>query len=203
MASDFFEQRRPHQGLTYEAYFELMTERANQETAGLSEEDADRVTYTKLNLQRSDRIGRTYQVRPTLKAALHQLEPPQLWMVLTEPWCGDSAQCLPYIAAMAEVNPGIELRILLRDQNLDIMDQFLTGSSRSIPKLVAYRASGAEIFQWGPRPAEAQKVFEQAKAEGLEKPELLGRLHLWYGRDRGKAIEEEFEDLLSKQNAST
>jgi len=203
MTSDFFEQRRPHEGFTYDDYFRLMVEQAKQDTAGLSPEDADRVAYTKLNLQRSDRIGRTYQVRPTLKEALHHLETPQLWMVLTEPWCGDSAQCLPYLAGMAQINPDVELRILLRDQNLDIMDQYLTGPSRSIPKLVAFRSTGEEIFQWGPRPAEAQKVFEHAKAEGLEKPKLLERLHLWYGRDRGKAIEDEFETILSRPAAAT
>lgn len=196
MPARFFLDRRPHHGFDYDAYLTLMEDQANTSIDGLAPEDAERVAYTKLNLHRTRRIGRTYEVSPELAARLDAVTEPRLWMVLTEPWCGDSAQCLPYLAAMAGRNPLIELRILLRDANLDIMDRYLTNGSRSIPRLVVLAADGTELWEWGPRPAAAQAEFERAKAEGLDKPELLERLHLWYGRDRGKGIEGELTSLV-------
>ena len=62
------------------------------------------------------------------------------WLVLTEAWCGDAAQSLPIINKMAEVSDNITLRLILRDENLDVMDQFLqNGRSRSIPKLICHQ----------------------------------------------------------------
>ncbi len=115
-------------------------------------------------------------------------------MILTESWCGDSAQISPYIA---EQNQRIDLRILLRDENLDIMDQYLTdGKSRSIPKLIAFDCQGNELFQWGPRPAEAQAFVIKAKQDGIPKEHYLGKLHKWYASNKGKAIEDEFKKIL-------
>jgi len=155
MTETFFAQRRPHQGFTYDAYLEIMAERASASTVGLDEEAAERVGYTKLNLHRSQRIARTYTVPDDLVALLDRLAAPQLWMVLTEPWCGDSAQCLPYIAAVARCNPAVDLRLLPRDDNLDIMDLYLTDGKRSIPRLIVFDGDGNELAGWGPRPTAA------------------------------------------------
>jgi hypothetical protein len=125
-------------------------------------------------------------------------------MLLTEDWCGDSAQNIPYIVKMAECNSMINLRILLRDQNTDIIDLYLSDSnSRSIPKLVAFNENGDELFQWGPRPKEAQELVRKLKSEGLSKEEYILQLHLWYGKNRRKNLELEFiqiiEELISKE----
>jgi hypothetical protein len=118
-------------------------------------------------------------------------------MVISEAWCGDSAQNLPYIAKIAECNPLINLRIILRDSNLDIMDLYLAdGKSRSIPKLVAFDEDGNELFQWGARPKEAQELVTRLKNEGMEKEKFLEQLHLWYGRDRGRTLENELKIIL-------
>lgn len=196
MTQPFFRDRRPHEGLDYAAYLDLMEARAETPTDGLDPEAAERVGYTQLNLHRSRRIGRTYTPSPELAARIDTVTEPRLWMVLTEPWCGDSAQCLPYLAAMAARNPRIELRILPRDENTDIMDLYLTNGGRAIPRLVVFDAEGEELWTWGPRPAAAQAVFDQARSEGLKKPELLEKLHLWYGRDRGREIERELAALI-------
>ncbi len=202
MAEMFFLDRRPHEGLGYESYLELMAVQAETPAEGLDEDAAERVVYTKLNLHRSQRIGRTYKISDRLSTLLDLIDTPQIWMVLTEPWCGDSAQCLPYLAAMAGRNPRIDLRILQRDDNLDVMDLYLTNGGRSIPKLVVFDTDGNELWGWGPRPAAAQEVFDQAKTEGLEKPALLERLHLWYGRDRGRSVEAEITAVLETRAES-
>ena len=55
-------------------------------------------------------------------------------LVITEDWCGASLASLPFVVKLAEGMPGIEMRIFLRDENPDLMDQFLkSGLYRSIP----------------------------------------------------------------------
>lgn len=158
----------------------------------------DKYNVTKLNLQRINRISKTYQINEQLKDLIKLFDRTQTWMVITEDWCGDSAQNLPYIVKIAELNPLINLRILLRDQNLDVMDLYLTsGKARSIPKLVAFDENGNELFQWGPRPKAAQEVVDQAIKNGLDKNEYLEKLHIWYSEDKGRTLEKEFSILVS------
>ncbi|MFA7290562.1 MAG: thioredoxin family protein [Melioribacteraceae bacterium] len=194
----FFKDKIPHNGFTYREYQNRFEEKVNSDSSSLEGEELEKYNYTKLNLQRTSRVHKTYKVSEELKTVLSKINKPQLWMVLTESWCGDSAQNLPYIAMISEASDKIDLRILERDANLEIMDQYLTnGISRSVPKLIAFDSEGNEIFQWGPRPVEAQKIVENAKLNNLPKEKFIEELHLWYGRNRGKAIETEFFELLT------
>ncbi len=199
MDFDFLVKQRPHAALTYAAYMDLMAAQAAGEPLDGDLEDAERHEYIKLNLHRSERIARTWQPSDELLTLLETITSPEQWLVLTEPWCGDSAQCLPCIALMARHQQNIDLHVLLRDTNLDIMDQFLTDGKRSIPVVAMFGTAAELVGRWGPRPAEAQAVFEAARREGLEKPQILERLHLWYGRDRGKAIDAEFCAMLRRR----
>ena len=196
MIHEFFQEKRPHRGMTpfeYRRHLEEEAVRARQRAASELDEHQK---YLPLNLQRTKRIERTYAVAGELEAAVRSLSTAQLWMVLTEPWCGDSAQNLPYIVKVAACSPAVDLRVLLRDQNTDIMDRYLTNGSRSIPKLVAFDLHGNELFQWGPRPVPAAELFRRMKAECAPVEEIKLKLHLWYGRDHGKALEVEFQNLL-------
>ncbi len=175
---------------------QLMADHSDTPLADLSTAEAEKIEFTKLNLHRSLRIGRSHQVNERLTTLIKELTAPTVWMVLTEPWCGDSAQCLPYIKLLTDLNPACDLRLILRDTNPDIMDAFLTDGKRSIPQLVIFAADGQVLGQWGPRPAAAQTVFNAAKSTGLAKPRLLEKLHRWYGRDRGQTLEAEFITLL-------
>jgi len=119
-------------------------------------------------------------------------------MIISETWCGDSAQNIPYIAKIAGLNPQIDFQIILRDVYPHIMDMYLTNGTRSIPILVAFDESGNELFRWGPRTQEAKKLFTDLKALGLEMPAVLEKLHLWYGRNRGKNLEAEMREAIRK-----
>ena len=192
-------RRIEDRGITYNDYIgNTIKELAGIRIFNLTSEEVKRYNYKTLNLQRSNRISRTYNPNKDLRGLLKEISEPQLWMVITESWCGDSAQSLPYIAAMALQNQLIDLKILLRDANPDIMDKFLTNGTRSIPIIVAFNADGEELFRWGPRPQTAVKLIEQWKAEGLQKTEWIEKLHLWYAKDKGTEIEKEFVGLLNK-----
>ncbi len=196
MAHPFYENGRIQAGLTPDQFHAEMSKQAEASDTGLDPEAVEKLEFTRLNLRRTERIMRTYKVADDLAEMLRAIDSPQTWMVLTEPWCGDSAQCLPYITAMASLSLNIDLRLILRDENLDLMDNFLTNGSRSIPHLVIFDHDGNELANWGPRPADAQVVFNDAKSAGLEKPGILEKLHLFYGRNRGAALEDEFRFLL-------
>ena len=195
----FLVDRRPVEALTYAAYMDLMAAQAAAEPPADDPDAAERVEFTRLNLHRSKRIVRTWEPSDELATLLQTITEPEQWLVLTEPWCGDSAQCLPCVAVMAERQPNVALHVLLRDANLDIMDQFLTDGKRSIPVVAMYDAAGRLQGRWGPRPEAAQRVFLAARREGLAKPEILERLHLWYGRDRGRTLDAEFRALLRRR----
>jgi hypothetical protein len=200
MIYDFFLARRPHNGKTYETYFEEIKRKVEDEKSANNIEAKDSHSdQIKLNFQRLRRITKAYTVDSELLSIIQRIKEPQLWMVLTEDWCGDSSQILPYLATMAAGSPLIDFRILLRDENLDIMDLYLTNlKSRSIPKLVTFDNNGNELFQWGPRPIEAEILVNKLKEEGMLKDEFMKKLHLWYAQNSGKAIEDEFKNILGK-----
>ncbi len=198
MTTAFFEERILNKGLKYSDFLDTTREKIDKNKDKLISDQA-KITFDMLNLnyRRSMRIQKSYKTNEELKTILEKIEEPQIWMILTEDWCGDSAQNIPYIAKMAEENPLIDLRIFPRDENLDIMDKYLTnGKSRSIPKLVAFDRDGNELFQWGPRPKEGQDLVEVLKSSGMPKVEFIEKLHLWYARNKGKALEQDFISLL-------
>jgi hypothetical protein len=170
----------------------------NRDVDALSEKDKQKHQFSKLNLHRYSRIQKTYQVSDELKKMILKIKSKQNWLVLTEHWCGDSAQILPYVQKMVELNSNIKIKFFFRDENLELMDLYLTNGKQAIPKIIAFDKEGIELFQWGPRPKEVIKLFEEEKATGLSIMEILEKIHLWYGRNRGKAIEVEFGEILSK-----
>lgn len=162
----------------------------------LDDHKKEKYDILKLNLQRTQRLDKTFEPTEETKNIFSQITNPQQWIVITESWCGDSAQIVPVIAKLAQLNNKIDLKLLLRDSNLDYMDLYLTNGGRAIPKLIVYDENNEELFQWGPRPKVAQDLFSKLKSEGMQKPDINKELHLWYGRNRGKEVENEITELI-------
>jgi thioredoxin-like negative regulator of GroEL len=121
--------------------------------------------------------------------------------VITEPWCGDAAQCVPVLEKLVLAVGGIETFYMLRDEHLEIMDAYLTNGGRAIPKLICLDADGQEIFTWGPRPAVIQEVMNRLKAEGItEISEIVEGIQKAYNEDKQNGIYQEFEALLQQLN---
>lgn len=157
------------------------------------------VKFTEVNQHRMVRIAKTLQLLPEINQTLKQLNRNLLWVVLTEAWCGDAAQNIPVMAKIADASGGkIELKLLLRDENPQLMDQYLTNNTRSIPKLICLDATnGQELGTWGPRPAKAQELVETLKANPeISKEEFLQSVQLWYAKDRTLSTQYEFAALL-------
>ncbi|MEO9869888.1 thioredoxin family protein [Ekhidna sp.] len=161
------------------------------------EQKEDLIYYTKLNAQRSKRIGKTAVLIPDLVDKIKSL-PKQTWLLITETWCGDAANSVPLLAKLAELNPKIELRIVLRDENLELMDQFLTKGGRSIPKLIALDEELNVLFDWGPRPKEAQELYWSWREREDREPykEFQVVLQKWYNDNKLEAIQEEIGEFI-------
>ena len=106
-------------------------------------------------------------------------------VVIAEDWCGDASNTVPIIAKLVDSLPGFQLRVILRDANPDVMDQYLTNGARSIPVVIALDESYQEIGHWGPRPAELQ-AWVMANKGILPKSVLYPQVRKWYARDRGE-----------------
>ena len=183
-------------GTTYEDYVTRIGQKASG-CLDLSDNDVNNgCDFYRLNFQRISRINKTYRVSPELSTLLNALNFKLYWVVISEDWCGDSAQVLPYIAKIADSSDAIELRIISRDQHPEVMNQYLTDGKKSIPKLIAFDENGTELFSWGPRPREAAELVKQVIANGGKKEDMYQQLHTWYARNRGRAVETEFYNLL-------
>ncbi len=107
-------------------------------------------------------------------------------LVIAEDWCGDAVNTVPILARFAEAAPGVELRIILRDANPEVMDRYLTNGSRSIPIVIALDEEFRELGHWGPRPTVLQS-WVLANRATLPKTELYPKVRQWYARDRGES----------------
>ena len=183
--------------LSYEAYKHLLDDLlASGKTTGINHSEAF-IHYTQLNQQRMHRLEKTIALLPEVSQRILAVSQPQTWLVLTEGWCGDAAQSLPIMQALTQLNPLIRLRIILRDENLELMDQYLTnGVARSIPKLIALDTDSLEVlFTWGPRPAPLQELFYRMKADGMAFDPIKEELQRWYNTDKTITIQQEISSL--------
>ena len=123
------------QSFSYPEFRSLMETWEKEEKTSGTEQTEERIHYTKLNSSRMRRLDKTLKLTPEQQAAFNRIKSPQIWLVLVESWCGDGAQTLPVLNLIAD-SPAIDLRILLRDDNPELIDAFLTNGTRSIPKLL-------------------------------------------------------------------
>ena len=110
-------------------------------------------------------------------------------LVITEPWCGDSLALIPIIRKISEVNVQWEIKVLLRDSNPEIIDQFLTRGVRGIPIFLFLDERGEFLFRWGPRPKAAHNIYEahreQIETGKIEKQDVIKKIRVYYAKDRG------------------
>ncbi len=183
---------------TYESYKLLISRLISEgKTSGPIQRD-DLIHFTELNAKRMKRIEKTTVLTEELKKQIFSIQEPMTWVLLSEAWCGDAAQIVPVLGKIAQESDKIDLKIILRDEHLDMMDRYLTNGGRSIPKLICLDQKNQEIFVWGPRPAFIQEVVEEIKAEGItDHAVLVERLQYAYNQDRTQSIQQEMQEILA------
>jgi hypothetical protein len=129
-----------------------------------------------MNRERFEENERTLELNGDDVAFFAQLEQPLHVLALAEDWCGDVINNLPVLFKLAEVSDKLNVRVFLRDKNLDIMDQYLNkGEHRSIPVFVFFDEDFREIGHWIERPALMSEIMGKHIAELFATaPELAG-----------------------------
>lgn len=184
--------------MTYGEYKRLLNQLAeNNSTTGHDKSEA-LVGHTKMNAKRVNRWDKTMKISYEHIKAISSVDLDLEWIVLTESWCGDAAHVIPAIKKVADFNDNIDLKVVLRDENEELMNNFLTNGSQSIPKLIAVDKNSKEVlFTYGPRPSDASVlVREYIQDYGSLTPEFKVDLQRWYNKDKGQTTINDLTEIL-------
>jgi hypothetical protein len=176
-----------HKSMNYASYLALIQDLVSEGKTTGPVQTENLIEFTKLNFHRMQRLNKTIVLNEDLQEAVDNLKRRWIWLVITEAWCGDAAQTIPLMHALTVASGGkIDLRMVLRDENLELMDKYLTNGGRAIPILICLDADTLEQKgTWGPRPAEAQQMVMDFKANPTMSPaEFKLVLHTWYTNNK-------------------
>ncbi|WP_178990801.1 thioredoxin family protein [Winogradskyella schleiferi] len=181
--------------MTYAEYRTLVSTLVEVKSTTGNDKTMDLVAYTQLNDRRMRRWDKTAKVSEEMKTKIESFNKKVTWLVISESWCGDAAHILPIINKVAELNTNIDYKVVLRDENEALMNQFLTHGGKAIPKLIMLDSETNEVINtFGPRPTVATNLVQAYKAEhGALTPEFKEDLQRWYNTDKGQST---IEDLV-------
>lgn len=176
--------------------YNLLFRQLVEEGRTTGEQTDEKIEYTKLNFSRTKRLDKTAQISEDNIPDFKNISQKQTWLVISEPWCGDAAQTLPYLNRIAQLSKNIDLKIVLRDENPELMNAFLTNGSQSIPIVIILNESMDIIQTFGPRSKAATKLVTDYKTEhGIIDDAFKELLQVWYNNDKGISI---VNDILEK-----
>lgn len=139
---------------------------------------------------------KTGQLSDELKAVINNINAPQHWLIITEPWCGDAAHSVPFLEMISKLNPLISTSYELRDSEPFSINHYLTNGGKSIPKLVIRDTEGSDLATWGPRPAACQEIYSRLTEEKADFEKVKTELQIWYNADKGKGVQQELTELI-------
>jgi hypothetical protein len=181
---------------TYQELFDLILQ---QNKAESPYDKPNFIQYTELNRSRMKRWLKSGKLLPELVALIGNIQTEQHWVLITEPWCGDAAHSVPFIARLAEINPLIRLEIQLRDSGSEI-DNYLTHGGRAIPYLIIRNTRGEDLATWGPRPKACQELVYSLRNAEVPSDERKIKLQNWYNADKGQSLQRELLGKLRMKN---
>lgn len=184
---------------SYSEYRKLVSDLLRDEKSTGKEQSPELTNYSGLNETRMNRLEKTMKISEGIVENLKSLKSEYIWLVISEGWCGDAAQLLPIFDKMADASEGkVELKIVLRDENEELMNLFLTNKAKSIPKLIVInRETGGALAHWGPRPKGAADLIANYKKEhGALDETAKADLQLWYLHDKGLSTQIEINGMM-------
>ncbi len=186
-----------NKGISYLAYRTRIKDLLVQEKSTGNEQSDDLLNYSLLNDKRMDRLDKTLRVSEETQKSINDLENKYTFLVIAEGWCGDAAQIVPILNKIAETSNKIELKIVFRDENEELMNQYLTNGSKSIPKILIIDSKNNVVNSWGPRPSVATKmVLDYKEQNGSLDADFKTNLQIWYNKDKGANTQEDLLKLL-------
>jgi thioredoxin-like negative regulator of GroEL len=187
-------------GMNYSSYRELINNLFIENKTTGDDHSLGMLHYTKMNIQRMNRVEKTTVLNADLLEAISNVKATYNFLVISEGWCGDAAQILPVIERIVAASDGkFSLKIVLRDKNLELMDNYLTNGGRAIPVLLVLDENKNPVLpKWGPRPQILQALLKQWKLEFEDAGLVAEQLHGWYAKDKTQATQAELTGLLKQ-----
>jgi hypothetical protein len=185
--------------LSYDTYRKMVSDLLEQgKSTGPNQSDA-LLNYSNLNDARMNRLDKKTKLTDQTISTLKNTKKNQTWIMITEGWCGDAAQIGPVINKMSLETNKVDFKVVLRDENEDLMNQFLTNGSKSIPKLIVLDENNEVVSSWGPRPSIATKMVNDYKEihGGLDAA-FKKDLQVWYNKNKGENIQEDIVAFLEQ-----
>ncbi|WP_299102362.1 thioredoxin family protein [uncultured Winogradskyella sp.] len=184
--------------MTYPEYRALVINLVEENSSTGNDKSEAMANYTQLNDRRMRRWDKTGKVAEDLKTKFKDFDKKITWLVISESWCGDAAHIMPIIHKAAELNDNIDYKVVLRDENESLMNQFLTNGGKAIPKLIMLDSETNEVLNtFGPRPTVATNMVKAYKeAHGVITAEFKEDLQRWYNKDKGQSTLEDLANLI-------
>lgn len=184
--------------ISYEDYKILINNLLQEKKSTGHTQNESLTHYSELNQTRMRRLDKTLNIDETVLNSLKSITKEYVWLTISEGWCGDAAQILPVLHKMATYTTKIDFRIILRDENPELMNLYLTNGSQSIPiVIIVEKDSFTPISHWGPRPKPAAMLVKEYKEKyGFIDETLKTNLQKWYFDDKGISIQREILSLL-------
>lgn len=185
-------QEHIDKSMSYAAFRDLITSLLIERKTTGPNQSKELVQYTRLNAQRMDRMDKRTEIDPELLEELKTIKENQIWLGIVEGWCGDVPHTIAPMAKIAVSVPKLSLRLLLRDENPEVIDNYLTNGGRAIPKVIALKKDTLEeLWSWGPRPAPAHELYLDMKEKGEPKAAIAEALQKWYNKDKTRTLQQE------------
>ncbi len=189
-----------NKGLTYEEYITRVEDDLENEVE--NDDPKEYVQYYALGLQRMNRVTKTFQLTSVQENRVKETPNNFKILSITEGWCGDASQILPVIEKLANAL-NVESKYILRDENLELMENYKTNNALSIPIVIGVAEDGSELFRFGPRPAYGMELLAKFKSS----PDIYSAddfhedLQKYYNTNKGVDIVDEILDLVDENLA--
>ena len=182
----------------YPEYRKLIEDLLLQEKSTGNLQSEALTTYSGLNDTRMSLLDETITISDSNLEKLKSLKKKYIWLVLAEGWCTDSAQVLPILNKMANESGIVDLKIVLPEENEELLSFFVINGKSSIPKVIIVdKESGAVFGSWGPRSKIAERFIKEYKEKNGSMDEASNSdLLLFHMHDKGTSVQDELISLM-------
>ena len=181
--------------VNFDEYLRVTEERIAKLQGTENEEEKMYLEHYQLGMTRMNRVAKTYHPQNDLLKKLEEKNFKGKFLIISEGWCGDASMIVPVVNQFFEGKN--EVKIIFRDENHDLMNQFLTNGSMSIPIVIILDENDEVISHWGPRPEEGHQMLLKHKAdpENYDADQFHNDLQIYYTKNKGVDI---ISELLNK-----
>ena len=185
------------EGYNFEDYLEQIEDELEKQIE--LDDPKELVPYYAINLKQSRDIRKNFRYNPGMEKKAKSYNAELKFLVISEGWCEDASQIVPVVDRLAETI-GVECKIVFRDENLELMEEYHTNGSFSVPIVIGVTPEGEEAFRFGPRPAKAMVFTNRFKKDPdkYSKDDFIEDLDRFYLENHGQDIITEILTLIEE-----